>query len=216
MRHVAAYAFVAPRVRGLRVLDAGAGEGYGAALLARHARSVEAVDNAPEVVAHARAAYPGVRFSCAAVADLPLPTGGVDAVVALQVIEHLRDPRPALAEVARVLAPGGRLWVATPNRLTFPPGNPFHFREYAPGELVDVLSGPFDVQGLYGVHHGPRIAALELATRRAFADLVLARPPGAWPAWLRRAVAAVGPADFRVRVGGVARSLDLLAVAGNR
>lgn len=216
MRHVAAYRFLAPRVEGLRVLDAGAGEGYGAAMLARHAGSVVAVDNVAEVVEHGRASYPGVRFAEGELSDLPLADRSVDAVVALQVLEHLRDPRPALAEIARVLAPGGRLWLATPNRLTFPPGNPFHFREYTAGELVETLAQRFAVQALYGVHHGPRVRALEMVTRHRFPDLLLARPPEDWPRWLQRAVEAVRPSDFRLRVGGVERSLDLLAVAAVR
>ncbi len=43
-------------------------------------------------------------------------SGSLDLLVAKEVIEHLKDYRPFLAECARVLRPGGRLYVTTPNR----------------------------------------------------------------------------------------------------
>lgn len=217
-RHVAAYAFSAARCRGLRVLDAGCGEGYGSALLAAGAAHVVGVDAAAEVVAHARAAYPQVTFLAEDLGTLSLPDGGVDAVVSLQVIEHLADVPGFLDEVARVLRPGGTFICATPNRLTFTPGrdtpvNPFHVREFSAAELVAALSARFRVEGLHGVAHGPRLRAVELLSGRRFADLVLQRPPAAWPAWLRRAVAATRPGDFPIRPARVAAALDLVAVA---
>lgn len=46
--------------------------------------------------------------------DLPLDEGSLDGLVCTQVLEHLVDPRTALAEFHRVLRPGGKLWVTTP------------------------------------------------------------------------------------------------------
>lgn len=220
-RHLVAYRFAAPRCAGLRVVDAGCGEGYGTALLAATAASAVGVDLAPEVVAHARAAYPRARFVEADLAHLPLARASADAVVSLQVIEHLADVDAFLAEVARVLRPGGRFLCATPNRLTFTPGsevpvNPFHLQEYAPAEFAAALHPRFRVEALLGVHHGSRLRALELVARRSVPDLVLARPPEHWPRWLSRVVSAVRPSDFRLRVGALDRSLDLLAVATAR
>ncbi len=220
-RHVAAYAYAARHCRGRRVLDAGAGEGYGTALLARAGARATGVDLAAEVVAHARAAYPGVPFLSADLCDLPLPDASVDVVVSLQVIEHLPDVGRYLAETARVLVPGGVFVCATPNRLTFTPGsdtpvNPFHVREFAPAELAAVLAGRFALAELLGVVHGPRLRAVERLARRPLPELVLARPPDQWPAWLTRTVATVRPRDFPLRRDGLERSLDLLAVARRR
>jgi len=47
---------------------------------------------------------------------LPFPDGALDVVTMLAVIEHIRDPAPLLAEIHRVLAPGGRLIMTTPKR----------------------------------------------------------------------------------------------------
>lgn len=227
-RHVAAYAFAARRRSGLRVLDAGCGEGYGTALLAREgsegghgSAGVVGVDLVADVVAHARAAYPGIAFLAEDVCALSLPDTSFDAVVSLQVIEHLPDVPRFLGEVARVLRPGGTFVCATPNRLTFSPGldvplNPFHEREYSPAELVATLSPRFHVAELHGLAHGPRLRAVEVLTRRRFGDLTLEHPPGRRPAWLTRTVAAVRPWDFPIRRGGLEASLDLVAVASPR
>ncbi|WP_322778785.1 class I SAM-dependent methyltransferase [Frankia sp. Cas4] len=101
-------------VTGLSVLDAGCGEGYLARLLAAGgARPVVGVDLCPELVEAARdtAAREGldITYETADVAALPLADGAVDLVVANHVLNDLEKPAPAIAEFARVLAPGGRV-----------------------------------------------------------------------------------------------------------
>ena len=67
-----------------------------------------------------------------------------------------------IAECARVLRPGGRLALTTPNRLTFPPGNPFHAREVDARELRALAeSSPFQVETLLGLRHGERLRHYE-------------------------------------------------------
>lgn len=51
--------------------------------------------------------------------SIPLPASSVDLVVSLQVLEHVQDPRKVLAEVWRVLRPGGRFYLACENYLAF-------------------------------------------------------------------------------------------------
>ncbi len=48
---------------------------------------------------------------------LPLRDGSVDTVISCETLEHLPNPKAALAEFARVLSPGGRLFLTTPNYL---------------------------------------------------------------------------------------------------
>lgn len=52
---------------------------------------------------------------------LPFAGASFDAVLASHVMEHLTEPERALAEVARVLRPGGRLLLLTPNRFHYVP-----------------------------------------------------------------------------------------------
>src|SRR4051812_24248834 len=63
-RHAAAYHRVAPMLRGKRVLDAGCGEGYGAAMLAAGGAHVTGVDVDADIIQRAQRRYRGARFEC--------------------------------------------------------------------------------------------------------------------------------------------------------
>lgn len=106
--------------RGDRVLDVGCGTGYFArqvALAVGPAGRVLGVDASPPMIAYAvRAArrLPWCRFEVGLAESLPLESASVDVAVSSLVIHHLPpDLRPtALAEMQRVLRPGGRLLIA--------------------------------------------------------------------------------------------------------
>jgi SAM-dependent methyltransferase len=223
-RHEAAYLALRAYCRDAVVLEAGCGEGYGADLLARDARVVVGLDYDAPTAAHVARAYPAVRAVRGNLAALPVRSSTVDVVANLQVIEHLWDQEGFLAECRRVLRPGGRLLVTTPNRITFSPGrdtplNPFHTRELAPGELRDLLAGAgFSVEFLGGLAHGPRLAELDAACGGSIIDAqVRVAVDGApWPAELRAAVTSVTAADFVVGTDAVESSLDIVAVAARR
>jgi SAM-dependent methyltransferase len=92
-----------------RVLDVGCGEGQIARLArAGGARRVVGVDPTWAQVAEAARRDGGVRYARAGAGTLPFADGAFDAVVACLVFEHIREVDVAIAEVARVLAPGGR------------------------------------------------------------------------------------------------------------
>jgi 2-polyprenyl-3-methyl-5-hydroxy-6-metoxy-1,4-benzoquinol methylase len=57
----------------------------------------------------------GVRWLHADIQDIPLPDNSVDTVVSFETVEHVPDPSLAIKEMARVLKPGGRLFLTTPN-----------------------------------------------------------------------------------------------------
>ena len=94
---------------GRRVLDLATGPGVAAA--AAHARGAAAtgVDVSPGMIELARTAHPGVAFEVAEATALPFPDGAFDAVVCNFALGHFPEPEAALAECARVLAPGGAL-----------------------------------------------------------------------------------------------------------
>jgi ArsR family transcriptional regulator len=98
------------------VLDAGAGDGATAQLLAPRARSITCVDISETLIDAARvrlAGHPNAKAEVADVTDLPFPAASFDQVLALNVLTHLRAPGRALAELGRVLRPGGRLVLVT-------------------------------------------------------------------------------------------------------
>ncbi len=152
--HLKRYEFALPLCEGKDVLDAGCGVGYGSAFLARGARRVVGVDRDPEAIAYARRRYgaPNVEFAVGDLMALDLPDASFDAVTAFEVIEHLPDQDAFLAEVGRVLRPGGALVVSTPraDETTDHPVNPFHERELTPADLESLLRRRFSQVELYG------------------------------------------------------------------
>lgn len=59
----------------------------------------------------------GITFVQADAQHIPLPAASVDTVICCETIEHVPDPQSAVRELARVLRPGGRLYLTTPNYL---------------------------------------------------------------------------------------------------
>ncbi len=92
---------------GTRVLDVGTGPGFVALAAQDRGASVRAVDQSTEMVRLARAA--GVDAVRAGVETLPFSDDSFDAVVAGYLLNHLPRPETAVAELVRVLIPGGRV-----------------------------------------------------------------------------------------------------------
>lgn len=110
---------LAPPVAG-RIIDIGAGEGSYALALYRPDIRLTLVDVLPGPLQVARqrfAAVAGdVSFHCAPAEAIDLPGASYDAAYMIEVLDHVRDPTAAVREAARLLAPGGRLYVTVPNR----------------------------------------------------------------------------------------------------
>jgi SAM-dependent methyltransferase len=203
------------------VLEAGCGEGYGADLFARDAVGVLGLDYDAVTLRHVAATYPRVGAARANLVALPVRSSTVDVVANFQVIEHLWDQEGFLSECLRVLRPGSRLLITTPNRLTFSPGrdtplNPFHTRELSPAELADLLrDSGFEVEFLAGLRHGVRLRDLDASVGGSLIDaqVAVAVSGEPWSEALRAAVASVTAADFAITTDDLASSLDIVAVA---
>ncbi len=97
------------------VLDAACGTGRHAAFLSERGRDVIGVDASDAMLARARAKLPEVDFRRGELAALPLADGEVAGAVCALALSHLPEIGPAIAELARVLRPGGRLVVSNPH-----------------------------------------------------------------------------------------------------
>lgn len=106
--------------QGKRVLDLGCAGGFMAEALAARGAIVTGIDPAAEAIAAARAHAVqsgfAIRYDVGVGEALPYEAGDFDAVVCVDVLEHVSDLPQVLAEVARVLRPGGLFLFDTINR----------------------------------------------------------------------------------------------------
>ena len=149
-RHLFAYENALPLVSG-NVLEVGCGEGYGSKLLAPHAAKYTAID---KFVANNQENFKGIEF---VQVNLPyikaFADNTFDLVVSFQVIEHIEDDHTFLKEINRVLKPGGKLIMTTPNIKMSLTRNPYHIREYTYGGLAELSRKYFksaNTLGIYG------------------------------------------------------------------
>ena len=100
------------------ILDVGSGAGQIAQHLIKYAdpeASVTCTDLSHRMLRRARHRLQGPepRFVTADISRLPFSEGSFDCITCGYVLEHLPDPRPGLAEMARVLQRGGRMFLLT-------------------------------------------------------------------------------------------------------
>lgn len=176
-RYQFASRFIAP---GAQVLDLACGCGYGSAHLAEAPnRLVVGLDRSTEAIDYGRLHYGSGRlqFVRADATAVPVRSGAMDAVVAMEMIEHIDDAKAVLSEVRRVLKLSGLLLVSTPNRLVTgngeKPSNPFHVREYTPDEFRALLKGEFEEVFLYGQEVTPACRTQQENMARIWHNLAL-------------------------------------------
>lgn len=115
--------FVAMRAQlaGALVADVGCGGGLLSESLTQHGARVTGIDLSPTMIEvaklHAASANLPIEYRLQAAADLAATAAGTFAVVCcMELAEHVPDPAALIADLARLLRPGGSLFVATINR----------------------------------------------------------------------------------------------------
>ncbi len=96
-----------------RILDAGCGPGGNGASFAAHGQVI-GVDVSPDALAFVQARRPETLPARARVEALPFATGGFDVAIAITVLYSVPDDAGALAELARVVRPGGAVLLVEP------------------------------------------------------------------------------------------------------
>ena len=171
-------------IAGRRVLDAGCGPGWALEELARAGFQAVGADISPAAVEDARSRGLDARVAdlSGAPADLARAAGGPhDAVLLLEVLEHLLDPLAAMRAAAGLLAPGGLLAVSLPNEISLP-------------SRLRVLAGGLP----FGGHDDPHVRHFDRRLARglfaaAGAEVLAERPVSIFPPAWKLVRAATAP-----------------------
>lgn len=136
------------------LLEIGCGEGRGIKLLKPQVRSYTAVDKIKAIIDKLSEENTGSTFIAMNLPPLKgLADNSYDTIVSFQVIEHIDDDKGYLKEISRVLKPGGKAYITTPNRPMSLSRNPWHVREYTGPELAKLATPYFSdvrVDGIFG------------------------------------------------------------------
>ena len=178
-----------------RTLDAACGEGYGSAMLAQTASSVEGVDISQQAIGHAQQRYghlQDVNFQVADCTSLPFGDSEFDRVVSFETLEHLAEHDKLLSEFRRVLKPDGCLILSSPDKATYSDGqnsvNEFHVKELYRDELETLIGRYFPACQLLGqklMFHSAiwsldgfdRVALDQVSTNNKHSPASITQPP---------------------------------------
>lgn len=156
-RHLIAYKESANLISGT-VLEIGSGEGYGMIELAPKAKHYIAVDKYETLIPEELKESNNITFIKSEVPPLKIiEDESVDFVVSFQVIEHIKNDELFLQEIHRVLKPGGKAILTTPNIMMSITRSPWHIREYTPNQMEDLLKTSFDNYELKGVFGNEKV-----------------------------------------------------------
>ncbi len=159
-----------PQAKGMRIADVPCGAGLFSKRLAELGAEVVPVDIAPVSPFHAD---PATRVLADANQPLPFPDGSFDALVTIEGIEHLENPSHFLRECARLVRPGSKIFLSTPNVDSFRSRryvgmNGFH-RYFGPLNDTDKDSGhlhPIDMVFMRGACQRAGLRILDVAVNR--------------------------------------------------
>lgn len=138
------------------VLDVACGNGYGSSLIAQRAKNVIGVDISELAIEKAQQAYQdNAEFRVGSATKIPVDDSSVDIIVSIATIEHIPNDFEFVREAHRVLKPGGKCIVYTPqNRFGRIPTWPWHEREYSIEELKSLFQKEFNVDAIWGWQNG--------------------------------------------------------------
>ncbi|MBQ5635135.1 MAG: class I SAM-dependent methyltransferase, partial [Alistipes sp.] len=162
-RSLLAYHHAATMVEG-DILEIGTGSGYGVKVLAPKATRFITLD---KFQTQDICQYDNTEYYQMSVPPIQFEGNRFDYVLSFQVIEHIEQDMEFVREVARVLRPGGKFIVTTPNAPMSLTRNPWHVREYNVDELRSLLECNFSKVEAFGVVGNDKIMEYYRKNRRS-------------------------------------------------
>jgi len=142
-RLLSAYVYAQPLLAG-NLLEVGCGTGRGLEILVNAADHYTGIDKYESLTSELQKKYPQADFKAMVIPPFEgIADNSFDFVVSFQVIEHIKNDRKFLEEIHRVLKPGGKAIISTPNKKMTLTRNPWHVREYFAHELTDLCKSIF-------------------------------------------------------------------------
>ena len=140
------------------LLELGCGEGRGIEIIKPLCNRYVALDKIAEVINELKEKYPDVVFRQSIFPPLfDLSYDCFDTIVSFQVIEHIENDGLFLKEIFRVLKPGGKALITTPNRPKSITRNPWHIREYTENELYKLAKSIFPKVEMVGISGNQKV-----------------------------------------------------------
>lgn len=166
-RLLKAYLAAKPLVKG-KLLEIGCGEGRGLDVLLGSVESYTGIDKIKHVIDQLQSRFPQAEFLQAVIPPLSdFGRNSFDTILSFQVIEHIQEDCLFLDEIYRVLKPGGRAIISTPNIRYTLSRNPWHIREYTSRQLIDLCSSIFDHVDAQGIGGNEKVMAYHDANRKS-------------------------------------------------
>jgi SAM-dependent methyltransferase len=152
-----------------RIADVASGTGYGSRILSTIANArTDGVDIDPQAVDYAARQHSGdgaCSFYTADACHTPLASRAYDLAASFETIEHVQDATGLVAELRRILKPGGRLVISTPNRLG---PTPHHVHDFGFADFAAMIESALTVERWIGQNPSDEVYSTDL-------------PPGMWP-----------------------------------
>ena len=156
-RLLSAYVFAEKYING-DVLELGCGEGRGIDIILKKSKSFTAIDKISEVTERLSRKYKNEKFISSSFPPLiNIEDNSFDTIVTFQVIEHINNDSLFVEEIYRILRPGGKALITTPNIEMTLTRNPWHIREYTSRQLQDLAAKFFTKITMKGITGNDKI-----------------------------------------------------------